>query len=186
MKILVIPALPLISISLQSFACSYKKPANWELVSQVAATSAVPLIGNGDVLTHYEVPFSICSPSHRMPFPDVDWTKSNHRHLSLLTSLGKLYRTIPNNSSCSMGCQSPETVRYDFSRRAQGKCRCKVIGLLNEAKSLPDTRWTLHSSSYICSRIHAVRAHEDLSGRGLDSTPSLMVRMSVNIFFSAA
>lgn len=36
-------------------ACRYKKPANWELVSEVAASSCVPLIGNGDVLTHYEV-----------------------------------------------------------------------------------------------------------------------------------
>lgn len=33
----------------------YKKAADWELVQQVAAQHSVPLVGNGDVLTHYEV-----------------------------------------------------------------------------------------------------------------------------------
>jgi tRNA-dihydrouridine synthase 3 len=34
--------------------CRYKKAADWELISQVAADAAVPIIGNGDILTHYE------------------------------------------------------------------------------------------------------------------------------------
>lgn len=32
----------------------YKKPADWGLVQQVAGSHTVPVIGNGDVLTHYE------------------------------------------------------------------------------------------------------------------------------------
>jgi tRNA-dihydrouridine synthase 3 len=32
----------------------YKKPADWSLIEQVAATAGVPVIGNGDVLTHWE------------------------------------------------------------------------------------------------------------------------------------
>lgn len=32
----------------------YKKPADWELLSDLAEQHAVPLIGNGDILTHYE------------------------------------------------------------------------------------------------------------------------------------
>ena len=32
----------------------YKKAADWGLVQQVAAQHGVPLVGNGDVLTHYE------------------------------------------------------------------------------------------------------------------------------------
>ncbi len=32
----------------------YKKPADWGLIERVAAARAVPVIGNGDVLTHYE------------------------------------------------------------------------------------------------------------------------------------
>lgn len=32
----------------------YKKPADWGRVQDVAAAHAVPLIGNGDILTHYE------------------------------------------------------------------------------------------------------------------------------------
>lgn len=35
--------------------CRYKKPADWELLSDLAEQHPVPLIGNGDVLTHYEV-----------------------------------------------------------------------------------------------------------------------------------
>lgn len=33
----------------------YKKAADWSLVQQAATTLSVPVIGNGDVLTHYEV-----------------------------------------------------------------------------------------------------------------------------------
>ena len=33
----------------------YKKAADWGLVSQVAAASSLPLIGNGDIITHQEV-----------------------------------------------------------------------------------------------------------------------------------
>lgn len=32
----------------------YKKPADWGLIEAVAATAGVPVIGNGDILTHYE------------------------------------------------------------------------------------------------------------------------------------
>ena len=32
----------------------YKKPADWGLVERVAAAHSVPVVGNGDVLTHYE------------------------------------------------------------------------------------------------------------------------------------
>lgn len=32
----------------------YKKPADWGMVEQVAAQHSVPIIGNGDILTHYE------------------------------------------------------------------------------------------------------------------------------------
>ena len=33
----------------------YKKPADWELLSSLAEKHTVPLIGNGDILTYYEV-----------------------------------------------------------------------------------------------------------------------------------
>lgn len=33
----------------------YKKPADWELLSGLAEKHTVPLIGNGDILTYYEV-----------------------------------------------------------------------------------------------------------------------------------
>ena len=39
----------------QLVLCRYKKPADWELLSDLAEQHPVPLIGNGDVLTHYEV-----------------------------------------------------------------------------------------------------------------------------------
>lgn len=32
----------------------YKRPASWELIEQVAHMHSVPVVGNGDVLTHYE------------------------------------------------------------------------------------------------------------------------------------
>lgn len=32
----------------------YKKPADWRLISQVAADHQVPVVGNGDILTYYE------------------------------------------------------------------------------------------------------------------------------------
>lgn len=32
----------------------YKKAADWDLVTRVASDNAMPVIGNGDVLTHYE------------------------------------------------------------------------------------------------------------------------------------
>jgi tRNA-dihydrouridine synthase len=37
----------------------YKKPADWGLISDVAQATPVPVIGNGDILTHYEV-LTIC------------------------------------------------------------------------------------------------------------------------------
>jgi tRNA-dihydrouridine synthase 3 len=33
----------------------YKRPADWALIQQVAQDKSVPIIGNGDVLTYYEV-----------------------------------------------------------------------------------------------------------------------------------
>ena len=33
----------------------YKKPADWSLISTTAQAAAVPVIGNGDILTYYEV-----------------------------------------------------------------------------------------------------------------------------------
>lgn len=33
----------------------YKKPADWALINRVAAAASVPVLGNGDLLTHYEV-----------------------------------------------------------------------------------------------------------------------------------
>ena len=32
----------------------YKRPASWELIERVARMHSVPVVGNGDVLTHYE------------------------------------------------------------------------------------------------------------------------------------
>lgn len=34
--------------------CSYKKAADWGLIESLAAERTFPLIGNGDILTHYE------------------------------------------------------------------------------------------------------------------------------------
>jgi tRNA-dihydrouridine synthase 3 len=42
----------------------YKKPADWELVGQAVSSHDVPIIGNGDILTHYEV-----CPSRDMGVP---------------------------------------------------------------------------------------------------------------------
>ncbi len=33
----------------------YKKPADWNLISTTANAAAIPVIGNGDILTYYEV-----------------------------------------------------------------------------------------------------------------------------------
>jgi tRNA-dihydrouridine synthase 3 len=33
----------------------YNKAANWDLISRVAGAASVPIIGNGDVLTLFEV-----------------------------------------------------------------------------------------------------------------------------------
>lgn len=33
----------------------YKKPADWGLIGETARGAGVPVIGNGDVLTYYEV-----------------------------------------------------------------------------------------------------------------------------------
>lgn len=32
----------------------YKKAADWQLISEIVAASSLPIIGNGDILTHYE------------------------------------------------------------------------------------------------------------------------------------
>lgn len=33
----------------------YKKPSDWNLVADASRDYAVPIIGNGDILTHYDV-----------------------------------------------------------------------------------------------------------------------------------
>lgn len=38
----------------------YKKPADWGLVGDVARTNSVPVIGNGDIITHFEVMTAAC------------------------------------------------------------------------------------------------------------------------------
>ena len=35
--------------------CLCRRPAKWSIVSEVAQNARVPIIGNGDLLTHYEV-----------------------------------------------------------------------------------------------------------------------------------
>jgi tRNA-dihydrouridine synthase 3 len=32
----------------------YKKAADWQLISEIVAANGLPIIGNGDILTHYE------------------------------------------------------------------------------------------------------------------------------------
>ena len=39
----------------------YKRPADWGAVGAVAAARSGPVIGNGDILTHYEVRKLSCS-----------------------------------------------------------------------------------------------------------------------------
>jgi tRNA-dihydrouridine synthase len=43
-----------VSIHGRTTQARYKNAADWELIQQVAAAHEVPVIGNGDVLTHYE------------------------------------------------------------------------------------------------------------------------------------
>jgi tRNA-dihydrouridine synthase 3 len=38
----------------------YNKAANWDLISQVASAASIPIIGNGDVLTLFEVHLNKC------------------------------------------------------------------------------------------------------------------------------
>lgn len=40
----------------------YKRAADWGLVQQAAHQLTVPIIGNGDVLTYYEVWTAACMP----------------------------------------------------------------------------------------------------------------------------
>uniref|UniRef100_A0A7R9VK75 tRNA-dihydrouridine(47) synthase [NAD(P)(+)] n=2 Tax=Chlamydomonas euryale TaxID=1486919 RepID=A0A7R9VK75_9CHLO len=48
-----------------SFPRRYKKPANWDLIKSVAAApDAPPIIGNGDILTHYEASRRLSSGVH--------------------------------------------------------------------------------------------------------------------------
>ena len=32
----------------------YKKAADWNLIARTAAATSLPIVGNGDILTHYE------------------------------------------------------------------------------------------------------------------------------------
>ena len=45
----------------------YKRAADWQLVQQAATNLTVPIIGNGDVLTFYEVQ-ALLSPVRTVPF----------------------------------------------------------------------------------------------------------------------
>lgn len=54
----------------------YKKPADWSLIEGVARTAGVPIIGNGDILTHYEA-------SRRM---------NNHGCLAVMVGRGALIK----------------------------------------------------------------------------------------------
>lgn len=40
---------------MRHMCCRYKKPADWALISKVVQSTDVPIIGNGDILTFYEV-----------------------------------------------------------------------------------------------------------------------------------
>ncbi len=46
----------------------YNKAANWDLISRVAGAASVPIIGNGDVLTLFEV---MCRTSSSLHFDRV-------------------------------------------------------------------------------------------------------------------
>eukprot|EP00877_Chromochloris_zofingiensis_P007906 jgi/Chrzof1/3369/Cz12g22180.t1 len=43
-----------VSIHGRTMEQRYKKAADWHVISQVASSHTVPVIGNGDILTHYE------------------------------------------------------------------------------------------------------------------------------------
>lgn len=38
----------------RTMAARYRKPADWGLIDDIAANATIPIIGNGDILTHYE------------------------------------------------------------------------------------------------------------------------------------
>lgn len=44
----------LVTVHGRSMEQRYKRAANWDLISGAARAADVPLIGNGDILTHYE------------------------------------------------------------------------------------------------------------------------------------
>jgi tRNA-dihydrouridine synthase len=44
----------IITFVLHCVVCRYKKAADWQLISDIVAASSLPIIGNGDILTHYE------------------------------------------------------------------------------------------------------------------------------------
>ncbi len=45
----------LITIHGRTMQQGYRKTADWDLIEQAAAASTIPIVGNGDVLTYYEV-----------------------------------------------------------------------------------------------------------------------------------
>ena len=56
---------------MESLPFRYKKPADWELLSDLAEQHPVPLIGNGDILTHYEVGQPPCCGGVSLLGPDI-------------------------------------------------------------------------------------------------------------------
>ena len=50
----------LITIHGRTMQQGYRKAADWDLIEQAAAASTIPIVGNGDVLTYYEVGTSGC------------------------------------------------------------------------------------------------------------------------------
>lgn len=51
-----------ISIHGRTMEQRYKRVADWDLISTAARSSSIPVVGNGDILTHYEVTSSYCFP----------------------------------------------------------------------------------------------------------------------------
>ena len=51
-----------ISIHGRTMEQRYKRVADWDLISTAARSSSIPVVGNGDILTHYEVTPSGCTP----------------------------------------------------------------------------------------------------------------------------
>jgi hypothetical protein len=58
----------------------YRRPADWGAVAAVAAAGSGPVIGNGDILTHYEArraPRTCSAASTRSALPQAGWKAGN-------------------------------------------------------------------------------------------------------------